>query len=232
MELLRYIAEDLHLSRNGHSKGELITEILTFLVECRRKQTITVIIIDEAQDLSHEALEEVRLLSNFETNTKKLIQIVLVGQPELDTKLDSSALRQLKQRIAVRTELRTLDFCETRAYILQRLIAAGRSPDLDGLFAEASLRAIHQWAKGIPRMINTLCDNSLARAFEHRSTLVTRDIVNQMAYDLRYHVAAKIDKTEQWVDSSRDDRIANAARTLLRLHESLRNRQSAAIYGI
>src|SRR6266567_1533357 len=141
MELLRYIAEDLHLSRNGHSKGELITEILTFLVECHRKQTITVIIIDEAQDLSHEALEEVRLLSNFETNTKKLIQIVLVGQPELDTKLDSSALRQLKQRIAVRTELRTLDFCETRAYILQRLIAAGRSPDLDGLFAEASLRA-------------------------------------------------------------------------------------------
>ena len=221
MDLLRYIAEDLQLSKNGHSKGELITEILTFLVGCYRKHTITVVIIDEAQDLSHEALEEVRLLSNFETNTKKLMQIVLVGQPELDTKLDSFELRQLKQRIAVRAELRPFDFYGTSAYVLHRLIAAGRSADSERLFPEASLQAIHQWAKGIPRMINTLCDNSLTKAFERGSTIVTREIVNQVAYDLRYHISDRKDKTEECVDCSRDESVADAARTLLRWHESL-----------
>src|SRR5271167_395353 len=120
-EFLQYILSDLGLAASGKNKSELLLELGQFLVARGAKKLTTVLIVDEAHLLSEDILEEIRLLSNLETTDDKLLQIVLVGQPELDEKLDSLGLRQLKQRIALRAQLGPLDAEETKEYIEQRL---------------------------------------------------------------------------------------------------------------
>src|SRR4051812_39609496 len=124
-EFLQYAMSDFGLSASGKNKGELLFELSQFLIARNAKKMTTVLIVDEAHDLSRDVLEEVRLLSNLETRDDKLLQILLVGQPELDAKLDSFGLRQLKQRIALRTHLEALTADETAKYIEQRLQIAG-----------------------------------------------------------------------------------------------------------
>src|SRR5580692_9156564 len=124
-EFLQYIVADFGLPAVGKSKYELLLDLGRFLASRGSKNMTTVLIVDEAHHLSADILEEVRLLSNLETTDDKLLQIVLVGQPELDEKLDSVELRQFKQRIAVRTQLGALDADETKRYIEQRLQIAG-----------------------------------------------------------------------------------------------------------
>ena len=125
----------------------------------------TVLIVDEAHHLSADILEEIRLLSNLETDDDKLLQIVLVGQPELDGKLDSVGLRQLKQRIAVRTHLGSLDPDETKRYIGERLQIAGAESRPEPLFSDQTVAAVYRHSKGLPRLINTICDNALMTAY-------------------------------------------------------------------
>src|SRR5579862_1300160 len=130
VEFLQYIAGDLGLPAAGKNKSELLLQLAQYVITRSQKQLTTVLVVDEAHHLSADILEEIRLLTNLETAHDKLLQILLVGQPELDDKLDSVGLRQLKQRIALRSRLEPLDANETRGYIERRLQLAGSSsPD-------------------------------------------------------------------------------------------------------
>ncbi|MDH3255424.1 MAG: AAA family ATPase [Acidobacteriota bacterium] len=130
-----------------------------FLLEQMPLGNDVVLVIDEAQDLSLELLEEVRLLSNLETDQRKLLQIVLIGQPELRDVLDQPALRQLRQRITIRYHLRSLSLDETDRYIQHRLHVAGANSR--PVFQRRAVRRIHRYARGIPRLVNALCDKTL-----------------------------------------------------------------------
>jgi general secretion pathway protein A len=167
----------------------------------------TVLIVDEAHHLSAEILEEVRLLSNLETTDDKLLQIVLVGQPELDEKLDSVALRQLKQRIAVRTQLGPLNAEEAKLYIEGRLQIAGRDPQSSPLFPDETIATVHCFSRGLPRLINTICENSLIAAYAKRLPCVTPEIVEYVAKDFRLDVVSQPNAENagksNWTDAKR-----------------------------
>jgi general secretion pathway protein A len=145
--------------------------------------------VDEAQLLSWELLEEIRLLTNLETSKHKLLQIVLVGQPELDSRLDSSELRQLKQRIGLRCRLEPLGLDELRRYIYQRLERAGANSHGTNIFPEETIETIHRYSRGIPRLANTLCENSLVAGYGQQVSYITPEIVQEVAADLRLNLA-------------------------------------------
>jgi general secretion pathway protein A len=184
-EFLQYILSDLGLPASGKSKHELLIGLGEFLISRRSRDLTTVLIVDEAHLLSAEILEELRLLSNLETTDDKLLQIVLAGQPELDEKLDSFGLRQLKQRIAVRTQLCPLDVDETKEYIQQRLKIAGKSTSDIQLFSEETTAVVFRYSKGLPRLINTICENGLITAYARQIQSVTPEIVEDVAKEFR-----------------------------------------------
>ena len=162
--LLRTIAEDFGVFVKARNKKECFDGLNRFLLEEFHKGYNTVLIIDEAQDLTTKTLEQVRLLSNLETNREKLIQIVLVGQPELRDTLNDPSLAQLRQRIGVRFHLTALDRKETEEYILHRLSVAGLAEGLNP-FLPQTINFIFDRSQGVPRVINKLCDASLLAAY-------------------------------------------------------------------
>ena len=192
-EFLQYILSDFGLPANDKSKYELLLDLGSFLASRGSMKMTTVLIVDEAHHLSADILEEVRLLSNLETTDDKLLQIVLVGQPELDVKLDSVELRQLKQRVAVRTQLGALDADETKRYIEQRLQIAGEEPHPSPLFSEEAILAVYSYSQGLPRLINTICENSLIAAYARRLPCVTPEIVGNVAREFRLDAAPSSD---------------------------------------
>jgi len=162
-ELLRAICAEFGLPNEGMRRGQLGEQLNRFLLEQRRAGRRVLLIIDEAQNLPPQTLEEIRLLSNLETSTSKLLQILLFGQPELDAKLDSRELRQLRQRIGVRWGLQALNRAETREYVRHRLrMASGAQAEL---FSEAALREVHRRSGGVPRLVNLICDRSLLAGY-------------------------------------------------------------------
>ena len=173
--LLQSINAEFGLSGRRRSLVALVRELNNFLLEENRCGRTPVLIIDEAQNLSAEVLEQIRLLSNLETARDKLIQIVLVGQPELAELLAQPNLRQLNQRIVVRCRLDALDAAETCAYVLHRLQVAGRA---DGaLFSPAALQEVHRQARGFPRIINAICDRALLVSYaESKGQVSPRDV--------------------------------------------------------
>src|SRR5215831_10625911 len=134
MEFLQYIAGDFHLATAGKSKSDLLLDLSSYVIARHRQNRTTVLVIDEAHHLSAEVLEEVRLLTNLETPQEKLLQILLIGQPELDEKLDSFELRQLKHRIALRCHLEPLGWQETSGYISRRLEIPGAGENAEIIF--------------------------------------------------------------------------------------------------
>jgi general secretion pathway protein A len=181
-QLLHFLAEDLGVPCRGATKSELLLNLTAHLIENRRKGRTTVAIFDEAQHFDMAALEEIRLLTNLETAQGKLLQVVLVGQPELDQKLEDPSLRQLKQRINLRFRLHALSASETGAYIRSRLLLAGH-PKGD-LFTPEAITLIHAYSDGIPRLINTLCDNSLLAAYAASCERVHGHLVEEVAREL------------------------------------------------
>jgi general secretion pathway protein A len=190
LEFLQYTVSDFGLSASGKNKCELLTELSRFLIARGARQMTTVLIVDEAHQLSAETLEEIRLLSNLETTKEKLLQIMLVGQPELDEKLDSVGLRQLKQRIALRTQLGPLNIDETKTYIERRLRIAGADPILTPLFSPSALTKIHRYSQGLPRLINTLCENALITAYARRMPSATAEIIEEVAQEFRLDISS------------------------------------------
>ena len=175
--ILEYMLEDLGVAKAGETHVQRLIALNNFLIERRRAGQNTVLALDEAQNLSLEALEQIRLLSNFETETEKLLQILLVGQPELLDKLDRPELRQLKQRISLRCRILPLAAEETRDYIRTRLRIAGAT-DL-GLFSDVAITRIAEYSYGIPRVINTLCDHCLLIGYADQIRRIDRRIVDE-----------------------------------------------------
>lgn len=163
IQLLRSILRELGLDASGNDRVKLLERLNGFLLECAVDSRDVVLFIDEAQDMSDSLLEEVRLLSNLETDDRKLLQIVLIGQPELREKLERRGLRQLRQRITVRYHLGSLDRSEMEAYILHRLSVAGSNGR--PAFTPWALRSIYHYSKGVPRLINAVCDAALLAGF-------------------------------------------------------------------
>ena len=183
-ELLQVALHDLGLaSSKDASKVTMLEELNRYLIKQLEQGHTVAMLIDEAQNLSVEALEDLRLLSNLETDQQKLLQIVLMGQPELDAKLDQPGLRQLKQRVAVHCRLDPLEDEEVSPYIDFRLRTAGYEGK--GLFHRDAVRQIAFYSKGIPRLINIICDNSLLIAYAESREIVSVDIIKQVARDLR-----------------------------------------------
>lgn len=141
-----------------------------------------VILIDEAQNLSIDALEMLRLLSNLETDKKKLLQIILVGQPELEKTLEDHRLRQLAQRIHIRHQVGPLSLNETREYIFYRLMRAGAEGQVG--FDKRAIKKVFRHSKGFPRVVNILCDRTLLAAYSHRSRTIGTEVVNEAIKDV------------------------------------------------
>ncbi|MGH7827293.1 MAG: ExeA family protein [Candidatus Binatia bacterium] len=182
-ELLTFLCEELRL-QVGRGDGRLgqIRALNRFLLEQRKKGGTGVLLIDEAQNLGQDVLENLRLLSNMETPTEKLLQIVLVGQPELKTKLDQPELRQLRQRIPIYCRLESLKEKEVGPFINYRLRAVGCKRD--GLFTPEAIRKVAFHSNGIPRLVNVICDNALLIAYGNLQHVVSAEVIDEVAHDL------------------------------------------------
>src|SRR5918994_1832224 len=185
VDLLRSVCEEFGLVEPQRPLQEIhdyLVSLNDFLLKTYRKGANCALIIDEAQNLSAAVLESVRLLSNFETSKDKLLQILLVGQPELSARLNSQELRQLKQRVTVRYHLRALTLKECQAYISSRLQVAGGDPML---FTSKAVELIYACSAGIPRVINVICDGALITAYGLRKTYIDDFLIRQVAEDLQ-----------------------------------------------
>jgi len=183
LELLASLCDELHIQYPTQcgSLKLLIDRLNHFLLANHARGRRTVAVIDEAQDLSVEVLEQIRLLTNLETPTTKLLQIILVGQPELRALLARPELRQVDQRITARYHLRPLGATETRNYILHRLAVAGGAANV---FSSAALRSVYRFSKGIPRLVNVICDRALLGAFTLDRKNVDRSILQKAAAEI------------------------------------------------
>jgi general secretion pathway protein A len=185
LEFLTHVMSGLGFPPSPAStKGELLSRLNGYLMERNRQDLITALVVDEAQLLSSELLEEIRLLTNLETTKHKLLQIVLVGQPEFEHKLDSHQLRQLKQRVGLRCSLQPLNSAELEGYIHRRLELAGANSHSANIFLDETMPLIQFFSGGIPRLVNTVCENSLLLGFGHKQHLITSEIVHEVATDL------------------------------------------------
>lgn len=184
LDLFRYVCEEFSLIeplapiKDAHDYIYLLNE---FLLQRYRKGDNAALIIDEAQNLSAEVLESVRLLSNFETAKEKLLQILLVGQPELTDRLNTPQLRQLKQRVALRHHLRPLSQSETQEYIANRLRLAGGQVQI---FPAKTVEEIYRYSTGIPRLVNVICDNAMISAYALDKHVIDPEMIFEVAHDL------------------------------------------------
>jgi general secretion pathway protein A len=182
-ELLTYACEELGLTIPRGGRLRKIQALNEFLIEQLRRGGTAALLIDEAQHLTEHVLESLRLLSNLETGTEKLLQIVLVGQPELEAKLAQQSLRQLKQRVALVCSLDRLKDREVKPYIQFRLESVGC--ERKDLFHPAAIERIAVYSGGVPRLINIICDNALTIAYASSERRVSREMIEEVAHDLR-----------------------------------------------
>jgi general secretion pathway protein A len=220
VEFLQYLASDLGLPAASKNKGELLLQIAHYVIDRSQKKLTTALVVDEAHHLSPEILEEIRLLTNLETPQQKLLQILLVGQPELDEKLDSVSLRQLKQRISLRSHLVALNSDETKGYIERRLQLAGCAHP-SALFPPETIAAVYQHSQGLPRLINTICENALIAAYGRQMRSVSPDIIDDIAIDFRLGVQTP----SLEANPNREIDAQKAAQTLLELYAHLQAEQ-------
>ncbi|MCA9405793.1 MAG: AAA family ATPase [Candidatus Omnitrophica bacterium] len=180
-DLLISVLEDLEVEYKAGSKAKLLSQLNDYLIAQLRLDNNVVLIVDEAQNLKPSTLEEIRMLSNLETENEKLIQILFLGQPELKKKLSLSRLEQLRQRIAVFFHLTPLTYEETMDYIRHRLKVASDS-DRE-FFTQEGLDRIYQFTNGVPRMVNQICDSALLTGYINEKNVVDIDIVNEAIAD-------------------------------------------------
>jgi type II secretory pathway predicted ATPase ExeA len=180
-QFLDYMMADFGIPCDSRAKSQVLLKLYNWLLDRYRAGETAVLIVDEAQNLSDEVLEEIRMLTNLETFTEKLLQIVLVGQPELEQKLKQPQLRQLRQRLTLRAKTHPLTLDETKAYVQQRLRIAGSNGQQ--IFTPESLIAVHRYSGGIPRVINLLCEHCLVSAFVDQQKIIEPGVVDAVARD-------------------------------------------------
>lgn len=176
-DFIHYICEDLGMKEQKRSKGQYINHLHKFLMDCYARNKNVVLIVDEAHTLDPKLLEEIRLLTNLETPKSKLLQVILIGQPELDGIIDSPQFRQLKQRVSLRYHLQPLNREETEEFIKRRLRVAGAyDPDV---FTPKAIKEIYKFSKGIPRLINIVCDNALLTGYTNDQKVIGHKIIHE-----------------------------------------------------
>ncbi len=183
LDFFRMLFDEYGIGESCRTKAEYLLALNRFLIDRLKKDKTVLLIIDEAQNLSLEMLEEIRLLSNLETPNSKLIQIVLVGQPELNEMLDRPALRQLRQRIVLRHHLEPFDAAEMDSYIDERLRLAGYTGK--GIFNRSARRELFPVTGGVPRLVNVMCDGALLTGYGRGVATIGAEIIREVAGDLR-----------------------------------------------
>jgi general secretion pathway protein A len=181
LDFLEFVLTDFGLVPTTRTKSGMLLQLNRWLIERYRMDETCVVVVDEAQNCSWELLEEIRLLTNLETSSEKLLQIVLSGQPELEEKLRQPSVRQLRQRVALWCRTQPLTESQTHAYVAERLRIAGATWQI---FTPESLDLVHRYSRGIPRIINLLCENSLIVAYVEQVQQVTAAIVEGVAIEL------------------------------------------------
>ncbi|MDH3212114.1 MAG: AAA family ATPase [Myxococcales bacterium] len=187
LDFFHVLFDEFGIQTPCRTKAEYLLALNHFLIQRLQNDQTTLLIIDEAQNLSPEMLEEVRLLSNLETPTSKLLQIMLVGQPELNEMLGRPELRQLRQRIVLRHHLQPFTADEVDAYIEERLGLAGYSGK--GIFKRSARRKIFELTGGLPRLINIMCDGALLAGYAREQTSLGADVIREVARDLQLPTA-------------------------------------------
>ncbi len=187
-ELIKAIAIEFGLPVNGLDRLDTLAVINQFLLQQVERGKETVLIIDEAQDLTDELLEQVRLLSNLETDNRKLLQIVLMGQPELRDRLNNPRLRQLRQRITVRYHLLPLSRFEVMQYVQHRLEVSGASGS--PYFTRPAFWRVYRYSKGVPRLVNAVCDKALLAGFVQQRERIDFNMVGHAVRELEGHFEA------------------------------------------
>ncbi len=221
-QLLDFVMADFGIPCDSKSKSQVLQRLYNWLLDRYRAGETAVLIVDEAQSLSDEVLEEIRMLTNLETFTEKLLQIVLVGQPELEQRLKQPHLRQLRQRLTLRAKTHPLNVEETKSYIAQRLRIAGSNGE--PIFENDAVLALFRYSTGIPRIINLLSEHCLVSAFVDQKKLVTVDIVDSVAkdFDLLDGTAATVATPVVPPASPEKFDLVEALRTLATLADKLR----------
>ena len=181
IDFLEFILSDFGITPQNRTKSGMLIQLNRWLIERFRREETCVIVVDEAQNLAWELLEEIRLLTNLETSSEKLVQIVLSGQPELEEKLRAPDVRQLRQRIALWARTHAISLEQTSAYIAQRLLIAGTS---ERIFDDDAIAAIHRASRGIPRIINLICEHAMILAYVEQVRHVPAEMVHSVARDL------------------------------------------------
>jgi general secretion pathway protein A len=181
-QLLDFMMADFGIPCESRDKSQVLMRLNQWLLQRYRDRKTSVLIIDEAQNLSFEVLEEIRLLTNFETANEKLLQIVLAGQPELEEKLRDPRLRQLRQRITMRCRTQPLSLEELAGYIAERLRIGGASGTTP-IFSPEAIEAIYKYSRGIPRVANLLCEHSLMNSFVEQVRPVPETVVREAAHE-------------------------------------------------
>jgi len=185
LDFLEFVLTDFGIVPQTRTKSGMLLQLNRWLIERFRMEETCVVVVDEAQNLSWDLLEEIRLLTNLETSSEKLLQIVLSGQPELEEKLRHPSVRQLRQRVSLWCRTQSLTESQTHAYVAERLRIAGASWPL---FSPEALELIHRYSRGIPRLINLVCENSLILAYVEQIRQVTPAIVESVAAELELEV--------------------------------------------
>jgi general secretion pathway protein A len=181
LDFLEFVLTDFGIVPANRTKSGMLLQLNRWLIERFRMEETCVVVVDEAQNLSWELLEEIRLLTNLETSSEKLLQIVLSGQPELEEKLRHPSVRQLRQRVSLWCRTQSLSEAQTHAYVAERLRIAGASWPL---FSEQALNLVSRFSRGIPRIINLICEHCLIVGYVEQVREITPAIVEGVAIEL------------------------------------------------
>ena len=227
-QFLDYMMTDFGIPVETDSKSQILMRLYNWLLDRYRAGETAVLIVDEAQNLSDDVLEEIRMMTNLETFTEKLLQIILVGQPELEQRLKQPQLRQLRQRLTLRAKTHPLSLEETKAYVAQRLRIAGSNGHM--IFEPEALAAIHRYSAGIPRVVNLLCEHSLVGAFVDQQRTVSPDAVESVAreFDLGDNTTSQLLTTPAPRGQPQNFDLLEALKTLATIAEKLREGQEVS----
>ncbi len=219
-QFLDFMLADFGLQCESRMKSQVLLRFNQWLLERHNAGETAVLVVDEAQNLSPQVLEEIRLLTNLETSTEKLLQIVLAGQPELEHKLNQPQLRQLRQRITLRCKTHPLTREETSGYVAERLRIAGA--DGHTIFTPEALEAIYGYSKGIPRVVNLLCEHALIGAFVDQRPVVEPNTVDDVAREFELHELHPTAPPTATANGGENVRLMEALQGLATLMDRLR----------
>jgi general secretion pathway protein A len=215
-QLFDFVLSEFDIVCESRTKSQQLMKLHQWLLERYRSGETAVLIVDEAQNLTYPVMEEIRLLTNLETSTDKLLQVVLSGQPELEEKLRLPQLRQLRQRITLRCKTTPLTQEQTRDYISERLRIAGATGE--PIFGKEAVEAVHLYSLGIPRVVNLLCEHSLVNSFVEQKRQVTAKIVEDVAHEFQLD---EVDQVTPQGGTRIDQEVYNSETFLQNLGEAL-----------